>query len=639
MTFFKKIGAFFLVSGLFFVGGSAENGSKPSFSLKNAGADFPFSFEPYGTLSGRGTASYKFKITDRPGLAKAMGSGLFPNPDTILQEPGYKSWAKTKKTEAQPWDHVNSGNAREDFYIWTRAKEVSPGTKLYFTAQALEQGGLYKQALKAYYGALVLFPGEPCWSADQSFVWYLGPSVISKIESITKHHPEIGYRLQGAFCRIENGGDTNLKNDVVTVDPGTWVKRSEDTTLSPQDRQIVAQRGYGKVQLVQFQNKHWELRVNGKPFVVHGITYTPTSVGHHISEGGVNAWMFQDSDENGKIDGPYDAWVDKNKNNIQDPDEPNVGDFQLMKDMGVNAVRVFRNSDKPEYDSSVFNKELLRDMHRTYGIYAIMGDLLGAYGVGSGASEAGTDYTDPVQLENMRQAIKDYVIDQRDEPYVLMWLLGNENLMSSEYDGVNATKTQASKQVQAYLTFVNEIVEMIHRLDPDHPVAVGNLELTNLEEYAQYAPVVDIYGANAYMGMDGFGDLWKQVREKYDRPVLITEYGCDAFDVKKMKVDEDTQAQYHAGNWNDIRMELADGHEQGNAIGGIIFEYLDEWWKSNQGGWNTQEKTKDSPMTFPDGWSSEEWFGLVSQGDGSKSPFLRQPRKAYTLYRDKLWKN
>ena len=42
-------------------------------------------------------------------------------------------------------------------------------------------------------------------------------------------------------------------------------------------------------------------------------------------------------------------------------------------------------------------------------------------------------------------------------------------------------------------------------------------------------------------------------------------------------------------------------------------------------------------MAFPDGWSSEEWFGIFSQGDGEQSPFLRQPREAYFLYRDKLW--
>jgi hypothetical protein len=43
-------------------------------------------------------------------------------------------------------------------------------------------------------------------------------------------------------------------------------------------------------------------------------------------------------------------------------------------------------------------------------------------------------------------------------------------------------------------------------------------------------------------------------------------------------------------------------------------------------------------MAFPDGWASEEWYGLMSLGDGTNSPFMRQRRQVYELYRDKLWK-
>lgn len=41
-------------------------------------------------------------------------------------------------------------------------------------------------------------------------------------------------------------------------------------------------------------------------------------------------------------------------------------------------------------------------------------------------------------------------------------------------------------------------------------------------------------------------------------------------------------------------------------------------------------------MNFPDGKSHEEWFGICGQGDGSKSPFLRQPRKVYYSYKE-IW--
>jgi len=364
--------------------------------------------------------------------------------------------------------------------------------------------------------------------------------------------------------------------------------------------------------------------------------------------------MFTDSDENGTLDAPYESWVDKNKNGQQESNEPPVGDFKLMAEMGVNAIRVYRMGDESsetingeasakgdvvEYDAGEFNKDVLRDLYNRFGISVIMGEFLGAYTVGSGATwEEGTDYTDPVQLENMRMVLTNFVKDHRNEPYVLMWLLGNENLMPADYAGVNATRTQASVQVEAYLRFVNEMAELIHQIDPNHPVAVGNLDMLNLEDHAKYAPAVDIFGANLYRGVMGFGNTWKKIQDTVDRPLLITEFGCDAYDSKKNSEDQKAQAKYHQGNWEDIELHLAGTPSEGNAVGGVVFEFLDEWWKSLKGGWDFHDFEKDSAMAFPDGWSSEEWFGLLSLGDGSHAPFLRQTRQVYDLYKDKLWK-
>src|SRR5262245_31356138 len=107
---------------------------------------FPLSFDKYGEFLGAGTSKYKFKISDRPGLAKAMGAGLFPNPASIGSDPEFNKWKTKIKGTIEPWDYVNSGDPQADFYAWTQAKDVGPGVKMFFTAQALEEAGHYKQA-------------------------------------------------------------------------------------------------------------------------------------------------------------------------------------------------------------------------------------------------------------------------------------------------------------------------------------------------------------------------------------------------------------------------------------------------------------------------------------------------------------
>jgi beta-glucuronidase len=76
------------------------------------------------------------------------------------------------------------------------------------------------------------------------------------------------------------------------------------------------------------------------------------------------------------------------------------------------------------------------------------------------------------------------------------------------------------------------------------------------------------------------------------------------------------------------------GLGSGNAIGGFVFEWLDEWWKAYEP--SRHDKTRLSAGPFLDGFYYEEWFGLVGQGDGTKSPYLRRLKRAYFVYKE-LW--
>ncbi|MDP2654597.1 MAG: glycoside hydrolase family 2 TIM barrel-domain containing protein [Candidatus Omnitrophota bacterium] len=385
---------------------------------------------------------------------------------------------------------------------------------------------------------------------------------------------------------------------------------------------------------VEKTGKGWQLLVDGAPFLVKGICYTSNEVGKSAHDNTLRDWMEIDDDNDGRNDLAYQSWVDKNLNSARDEDEPEVGDFQLLKDMGANTLRIYHHpSDNPELLAlnpaattllgHAPNKKLLREMHEKYGIWVMMGDLIGAYAVGSGAEwKNGTDYRDPVQRTNMMKSVENMVLEFKDEPYILIWAIGNENNLT------HYTQNNSAKYPEDYAKFVNEVARRIHELDPNHPVCLVNGETMMADVYAKFSPDVDIFGMNSYRNWQGFNTLWKEVDAKYDKPVLITEYGTGYPPVNKTKLAmrEDRQARMHEEGWLDIEAHAAGGPKQpNNAIGGLAFEWTDNWWQSGQ------------PLTqdlAANDWHFE-WNGIAGQGDGTQSPRIRQLRKVYFMYKER----
>jgi beta-glucuronidase len=394
-------------------------------------------------------------------------------------------------------------------------------------------------------------------------------------------------------------------------------------------KEIIQRRGQGKVQLVQYQNGQWQMLVNGRPYFIQGVVYGPAVVGERVTDN--NTWMNYDFNQNGKLDTAYDAWVDKNKNNLRDPDEPAIGDFQLLKEMGCNTIRLYHYTN--------IKKEVLRDLYRRFGIRVMLGNFLGAYTWGSNASWGkGTDYTDPRQRQKMAEDVKEMVLEFKDEPYILFWMLGNENDVVGSYENSTFNNTNARLVPEVYTKFVNEVAKMIHKLDPHHPVGVSNALLCMFRYYAQYSPEIDIVGMNAYKGPYGFGHLWNTIKMDFDRPVVITEYGADCYDQNKDIVDEDFQARYYKGSWQDMVNNSFGHNGAGNALGGFAYTWLDSWWLC---GSPYEHDTKIGAWRGPtqDSWMNDEWMALCSQGDGSKSPFLRQLRKVYYMFKEEWRKD
>lgn len=370
----------------------------------------------------------------------------------------------------------------------------------------------------------------------------------------------------------------------------------------------------------------WVLRVEDQPFLVRGVHYRPTPVGQSPDARYEWVdWTLQDADGNGKADGPYDAWPDYNRNNAQEPDEPACGDFRLIRDMGANTLLWYHNAtwrDVPRHA----NLDVLRDAYLTYGLRIAVGDYLGAHGiVAEPGLRALTDYTSPRQQARMLRSIETMVRAHRDEPYVLCWVLGVGNNWTD-------AGTKAPQQPEAYVTFVNRAAKRIRELDGRHPIVLATAELGMLDLYRKWAPDVDILGIISYEDAPLQTLTWEGVRQQDDRPVLILGYAGE----EEHGADEDAQALIHRLRWQAIARHAAGGGGSGMSIGGIVGEWVDQWWAAGDPYAHIRlgAAGRRGPRTVM--WE-QEYQGICGQGDGHRSPLLRQLRHVYDVYRHELW--
>jgi len=594
--------------------------------LYDGGGEFPVNYARYGEFQNIGEENYKYVIINPVELAKATGEGIYPNSTSVKFDPGF---AKVKKTlfKIDHWKIANSRDLSTAFYKWHIAPE-SVAMKQFIRAELLERSGLIEHAIKGYYAILVHFPRSYGWTYWHT-PWYVGKAALYRLKYLLGNNPQLGLTLEGGEIKIINGYDNDIRNDIFLVDPGKlrpltfWEKKFAFSGCGKKRRGLgkaVETRGE-KVKLVKYDSGNWQLIVDNKPFMLKGMTYGPTRVGESPDDGTMQNWTTQDLNKNSIIDSPYESWVDKDRNNQQNEGEIAVGDFRLMKEMGVNILRLYHQPFE-------LNKEIFRQMYQKYGINILMGDFLGKYALGSGADwQEGTDYDNPEHQENMLKSVEKMVQEFKDEPYVLIWLLGNENVYGF---GCNA-----DKKPESFFKFANKAARRIKSLDPQkRPVAIASGDVLYLDLFAKNCPDIDIFGANCYRGRYGFLDFWDEVKRVADKPAMITEYGTSSYSGGySQEESESYQAQYHKDCWRDILCNSS-GFGAGNALGSFVFEWLDEWWKAYEPAYHDKKGVAAGP--FLDGYYHEEWFGICGQGDGRKSPYLRELKPAYFTYKE-LW--
>ncbi len=307
-------------------------------------------------------------------------------------------------------------------------------------------------------------------------------------------------------------------------------------------------------------------------------------------------------------------------------------EMAMLRAAGVNSIR--------QYDD--IPPKWVTWIYENYGIYTMINPLFGRYGLNiDGAWVPVTDYSDPRSREVILEQTLASAERFKDVEGVLFYVLGNENNYGLYWSSFEIEALPDMDQEDARARFLyslmGEAVDAIHKIDPEHPVAIANGDLGFLDLIAEEVPNLDIFGTNVYRGKNA-RDLYQRVEDTLGVPVVYTEFGADAFDAAAGQEDSLTQAYYVEAQWLDIYNHTYGGPGVGNAIGGYVFQWSDGWWKYKQ---TENLDIQDANASWPNaGYAedfvegrnnmNEEWFGICAKTPpDAQGHFQLQCREAY----------
>lgn len=343
------------------------------------------------------------------------------------------------------------------------------------------------------------------------------------------------------------------------------------------------------------------LLVNGESFVVKGVGYAPTPIG-------------------------------------QDPAFPPNGDYftagyhalynrdlNLLRQMGANTIRLWGwryDADHQDFLDAAYNDGVMP-------IYVIASYWL----------DSGRNISDPATRQAILAEFTSMVAAHKSHPAVLMWAIGNE---------LNAPWMFGDQD--DLFSLLDDMAEAAHTEEGTiyHPVTTPLADInliTTIGNRDSQVPHLDLWSVQVYRGAS-FYSLFSDYAAVSARPLLITEFGIDAYDDPNgnefEKIGPPHQALYAASLWEEIAAN------SGVCSGGSIMAYSDEWWKGKSG-----QTDAGHPLcpeysaavhsacgyatgSHPDGYANEEWWGIMRSVDHGSGPDILQPRAVYSTLQG-LW--
>lgn len=247
----------------------------------------------------------------------------------------------------------------------------------------------------------------------------------------------------------------------------------------------------------------------------------------------------------------------------------------------------------------------------------------------------GIDLTSASVKSAAKDASLKMVKTYTNNPAIFGWALGNE------YD--------VGYSVSTFTSFVGEVIAYVkaqYKEPFPHPWMSPLADNSNLAGYitnleSAYPGTIDIWALQIYRGAS-FSTVWSTYKSASTRPMIITEYGNDAYN--SISNAEDRTKQNLWIGYQAVEIEVNSVAFGGVSSGGLVFEWSDEWWKSSSYAPSVHDTTGNADIIGPpphsfDNYVSPEWYGVVAvsqNGSNTNLPNIITTRTIYNTLKS-MW--
>lgn len=314
---------------------------------------------------------------------------------------------------------------------------------------------------------------------------------------------------------------------------------------------------------------------DGQPMEIRGVCYQPTPIGGNPAA---------DQNRGDYFTREYAA--------IHRRDLPN------LRALGANVLRVYN------WDPAADHREFLDACYH--------GGVDPLYVLVNRWIEPDTRWSDTRAVDALTRDFLQIDENLGSHPAVLGIVLGNE--ANARFDnGGNPDFWHA----------MNRIAAAIKARTPGRLVSMAVTDA--LPQIARVEPQMsslDFWSIQSYRG-ESFGSFFLEYHAVSGRPLVLTEFGVDAFDHRAGRPYADEGA-YVAVVVTTLWREIA--ANDATCAGACVFEYADEWWKAAQGSASEHDAGGVPLDSLPDGYANEEWWGLYAVERAGDGPDRLSPR-------------